>query len=55
MVVDTYVNIEIKNLRGHAVKMNNNHQGLRNGFHPGVAHNNSDFEKVDFQKKKIID
>jgi len=25
-------------------------QGLRNGFHLGVAHSNIDFEKVDFQK-----
>ena len=25
-------------------------QGLRNGFHLGVAHSNADFEKVDFQK-----
>ena len=25
-------------------------QGLRNGFHLGVAHSNKDFEKVDFQK-----
>ena len=30
-------------------------QGLRNGFHLGVAHSNADFEKVDFQKKLCIE
>ena len=28
-------------------------QGLRNGYHLGVAHSNANFEKVDFQKKFI--
>ena len=31
-------------------KVDRHHQGLRNGFHLGVAHSNADFEKVDFQK-----
>ena len=31
-------------------RLNTYVQGLRNGFHLGVAHSNADFEKVDFQK-----
>ena len=34
---------------------NGDDQGLRNGFHLGVAHSNADFEKVDFQKNIYIE